>query len=82
MSPRSTMSFQPKLSRSFVTVPFAAASLPLTKTLCAPSASCMGPTIRYAFMVFSVLTTLVWGKARWICSPSESVLQTVARAAY
>ena len=37
-----------------------------------------GSTISSAFIVFRALTTRAAGKARWICSPSESVLQTVS----
>jgi hypothetical protein len=35
-----------------------------------------GSTITSQFIVFSAFTTLVSGNARWICSPSESVLET------
>ena len=36
-----------------------------------------GLTISAAVTVLSAFTTFTLGKARWICSPIESVLQTV-----
>ena len=35
-----------------------------------------GSTMTVQFIVLSALTTRHSGKTRWICSPSESVLQT------
>ena len=72
MSPRSMTSVCPKLSSSSVTVALAAGSSPETKTEdSAPSVA--GSTMRSALRVLRVLTTRAAGKARWICSASESV---------
>ncbi len=73
--PRSMTSSWPKLSRSETTVALAGASSPETKTV-EDSPRVFGSTISEAVMVFRVLTTFASGKARWICSPSESVSLT------
>jgi hypothetical protein len=52
----------------------AASSFPHTKTSCSPG-TLAGSTITSQFIVFSAFTTFVSGKAPWICSPSESVLE-------
>jgi hypothetical protein len=66
---------QPKLSSSARASAFAASSFPQTKTSCSP-ATFAGSTITSQLIVFSALTTLVSGKARWICStggPDEAI---------
>src|SRR3990172_6769561 len=75
--PRSIMSRQPNQSRKIITtVALASISLPLTKTTVF-SINLDGLIITLALTVLRVLTTFVSGKARWICSPKESVLHTV-----
>src|SRR6266511_3709122 len=78
MSPRSITCLHPKLRRISVTLAFAPESLPLTNTSWSPFATRFGLTMTMLVIVFKVLTTLALGKARWICSPSESVLHTIS----
>ena len=79
MSPRSRIDAagQPNSRSSSAACALAPASSPATKIVCVPSTSA-GSTITRAVTVFSVLTTRTSGSARWICSASESSLQTVS----
>src|ERR1051325_2188683 len=78
ISPRSVILLQPNQSlRILTTVALASRSFPLTN-ISLISESLAGATMTLAFTVFNVLTTLDSGKARWIRSPRESVLQTVS----
>ena len=77
MSPRSITfpSPQPKLSRISVTWALAPSSLPQTNRLVdSPTAPARPSPL--ALTVFSAFTTRASGKARWICSPRLSSLQT------
>src|SRR5690242_2896482 len=77
ISPRSVTLRQPNQSlRILTTVALASRSFPLTN-ISVVSVSLAGSTMTLAFTVFKVFTTLDSGKARWIRSPSESVLHTV-----
>src|SRR3954447_11953048 len=67
---------QPNDSRSARTSALAPSSSPATKMLWSPGTR-PGSTITFAFTVFSDLTTRASGNSRWICSATESVLQTV-----
>ena len=74
MPPRSTIESagHPKPASSSTTSCFAAPSSPQVKRL-VPS---IGSIITGALIVLRAFTTRVSGNARWICSPSESSLQT------
>ena len=76
-SPRSKMWIQPKLRNSSDTGAFASMLFELTKTWWSPFATSGGWVMTRAVTVFSVFTTRVSGKARWICSVSESLPKTV-----
>ena len=70
--------FQPNHSQSrSVTSRLAAASFPQMNRLWSPGTS-EGYTITAQLTVLSPFTTRVSGNSCWICSPSESVLQTVS----
>ena len=67
---------QPKLRSRSIVWPLAAMSFPDTKMEWSPG-SLPGSTITEAVTVFRAFTTRACGKARWIVSPSESVLETL-----